>query len=184
MFVFNKFPAFHCRTIAFKARNFAFKSDLPHFRCRLGGSTRGKSLYPRSLGTDYRPFGRFRFSGPAVRGLMDATPVCSTGWRCATVSRLHRKCGRTLKSHTKWRVNFVSDLSTKWRSWETASPEDWSIALEREAVIRPLAEQLRLSQAIIESAAQRLRLSRIALYRLLRRYRQRPQTSYLGASRN
>ena len=29
-------------------------------------------------------------------------------------------------------------------------------ALEREAVIRPLAEQLRLSQAIIESAAQRL----------------------------
>jgi putative transposase len=84
-----------------------------------------------------------------------------------------------LKSHTKWRVNFVSGLSTKWRSWETASPEDWSIALEREAVIRPLAEQLRLSQAIIESAAQRLRLSRIALYRLLRRYRQRPQTSSL-----
>jgi hypothetical protein len=26
MFVFNKFPAFHCRTIAFKARNLAFKS--------------------------------------------------------------------------------------------------------------------------------------------------------------
>ena len=29
---------------------------------------------------------------------MDATPVCSTGWRCATVSRLHRKCGRTVFS--------------------------------------------------------------------------------------
>jgi hypothetical protein len=35
MFVFNKVPAFHCRTIAFKARNFAFKSVLPHFRCSL-----------------------------------------------------------------------------------------------------------------------------------------------------
>jgi hypothetical protein len=73
----------------------AFKSVLPHFRCRLGGSTRRKSLYPSSLGTVYSPFGRSRFSGSAVRGLMDATPVCSTGWRCATVSRLHRKCGRT-----------------------------------------------------------------------------------------
>jgi hypothetical protein len=28
MFVFNKFPAFHCRTIAFKARKFAFKSRI------------------------------------------------------------------------------------------------------------------------------------------------------------
>jgi hypothetical protein len=98
MFVFNKFPAFHCRTIAFKA-------DLPHFRCRLGGSTRRKSLYPSSLGTVYRPFCRSRLSGSAVRALMDATPVCSTGWRCATVSRLHRKCGRTLKSVkiSEWR---------------------------------------------------------------------------------
>jgi hypothetical protein len=29
----------------------ALKSVLPHFRCRLGGSTRRKSLYPSSLGT-------------------------------------------------------------------------------------------------------------------------------------
>jgi hypothetical protein len=28
MFVFNKFPAFHCRTIAFKTRNCAFKSRI------------------------------------------------------------------------------------------------------------------------------------------------------------
>jgi hypothetical protein len=66
-----------------------------------------------------------------------------------------------LKSHMKWWVSFVSDLSTKWRSWETASSADWSTALEREAVIRPLAEQLRLSQAIIENAAERLQLSRL-----------------------
>ena len=49
-----------------------------------------------------------------------------------------------LKSHTKWWVSFVSDLSTKRRLWEVASSADWSTALEREAVIRPLAEQLRL----------------------------------------
>jgi hypothetical protein len=43
-----------------------------------------------------------------------------------------------LKSHTKWWVSFVSDLSTTWRSWDTASSADRSTALEREAVvIRP-----------------------------------------------
>ena len=52
--------------------------------------------------------------------------------------------------------SFVSDLSTKWRSWEIDSSADWSTALEREAVIPPLVEQLRLSQAIIENAAERL----------------------------
>jgi hypothetical protein len=84
---------------------------LPHFRCRLGGSTRRKSLYPSSLGTVYRPFGRSRFSGSAVRGFLDATPVCSMGWRCATVSRLHRKCGRTFKSWTKFVSRFVRNSS-------------------------------------------------------------------------
>lgn len=51
--------------------------------------------------------------------------------------------------------------------------------MEREAIIRPLAEQLRLSHAIIDDAAKQLHLSRVALYRLLRRYRERPQTSSL-----
>jgi hypothetical protein len=45
-----------------------------------------------------------------------------------------------LKSDKKWWVSFVSDLSTKRRLWEIASSADWSTALEREAVIRPLAE--------------------------------------------
>ena len=35
-------------------------------------------------------------------------------------------------------MSFVSDLSTKRRLWEIASSADWSTALEREAVIRPL----------------------------------------------
>jgi len=29
----------------------------------------------------------------------------------------------------------------KWREWSTASDVDWGMALQREAVIRPLAEQ-------------------------------------------
>jgi putative transposase len=67
----------------------------------------------------------------------------------------------------------------KWRSWEAASDSEWGLALEREAVIRPLAEQGRLSVAAIDDAADRLRLSRSVLYDLLRRYRRRPQTSSL-----
>src|SRR5215472_902998 len=67
----------------------------------------------------------------------------------------------------------------KWRSWEAASEAQWGLALEREAVIRPLAEQQRLSAAAVEEAVQRLKLSRSVLYDLVRRYRQRPQTSSL-----
>jgi putative transposase len=67
----------------------------------------------------------------------------------------------------------------RWRSWEAAPAAEWGLAVEREAVIRPLAEQVRLSGAAIEDAAGRLQLSRSVLYDLLRRYRQRPQTSSL-----
>src|SRR5690242_16853794 len=67
----------------------------------------------------------------------------------------------------------------KWRSWEAASKTEWGLAVEREAVIRPLAEQTRLSTAIVEDAANRLQLSRSVLYELVRRYRRRPQTSSL-----
>jgi|SRR6516162_3906105 len=69
----------------------------------------------------------------------------------------------------------------KWREWQTASDSDWNLALEQEAVIRFLAEQTRLTRASVDQAAQQLRLSRGTLYRLLHRYRQRPQTSSLLA---
>jgi hypothetical protein len=36
----------------------------------------------------------------------------------------------------------------KSRLWAIASSADWSTASEREAVIRPLAESLRLSQSL------------------------------------
>jgi len=38
----------------------------------------------------------------------------------------------------------------KWRPWEAASDTEWGLALEREAVIRPLTEQERLSTAAVE----------------------------------
>src|SRR5215472_8001552 len=67
----------------------------------------------------------------------------------------------------------------KWREWSTASDADWDMAVEREAIIRPLAEQARLAEPAIVEAASRLRLGRVTIYRLVRRYRQRPQTSSL-----
>jgi hypothetical protein len=51
--------------------------------------------------------------------------------------------------------------------------------MHRETVIRPLAEQPRLSAESIAEAAYQLWLSRSVLYTLLQRYRRRPQTSSL-----
>jgi putative transposase len=67
----------------------------------------------------------------------------------------------------------------KWRQWESASDSDWGIALEREAVIRPLVEERRLGDESIEEAGRRLGLCRALIYRLVSRYRQRPRTSSL-----
>ena len=67
----------------------------------------------------------------------------------------------------------------KWRQSETADGEEWQLALERESVIRPLASKSKLSVTLIEEATRQLRLSRTVFYDLLRRYKQRPQTSSL-----
>jgi len=40
----------------------------------------------------------------------------------------------------------------RWQPWQTASKVDWGAALEREAVIRPLADQPRLTEAMVQSA--------------------------------
>ena len=65
------------------------------------------------------------------------------------------------------------------RPWDTASKADWGLAVERESVIRPLAEQDKLSGNRVHEAMLRLNLSRSALYKLIQRYRRRPQTSSL-----
>ena len=67
----------------------------------------------------------------------------------------------------------------KWREWQTASDSEWGVASQREAVIRPLADQIRLTEADVITATQQLNLSRATVYRLIDRYRQRPQTSSL-----
>ena len=61
----------------------------------------------------------------------------------------------------------------KWRQWETAYGGEWELALEREAVIRPLASKSKLSVTLIEEATRQLQLSRSVFYHLLRRYKQR-----------
>ncbi len=67
----------------------------------------------------------------------------------------------------------------KWRQWEAASEAEWGLALEREAVIRPLAEQGKVSVGDVEMATRQLRIGRSVLYDLVNRYRRRPQTSSL-----
>src|ERR1039457_2384000 len=67
----------------------------------------------------------------------------------------------------------------KWQQWESASDADWGLAVEREAVIRPLAEQQRLSMEDVKEATHHLRIGRSVLYSLVHRYRQRPKTSSL-----
>ena len=76
-----------------------------------------------------------------------------------------------------------------WRQWESAPDSDWGTALEREAVIRPIAEGRKLGKAVVEEAGKHLGLSRALIYRLVSRYRQRPKTSSLlpwkrGPARN
>src|SRR6516225_10166748 len=67
----------------------------------------------------------------------------------------------------------------KWRPWETANEVEWRLALERESVIRPLAEEERLTNGRLQEAMLRLGLSRSVIYKLVQRYRDRPQTSSL-----
>src|SRR5215472_10542349 len=67
----------------------------------------------------------------------------------------------------------------KWRQWQEAPHSEWSVALEREAVIRPLAELSRLTRTAVQQAVERLGLGRTSIYDLVHRYKQRPQTSSL-----
>src|ERR1017187_6610076 len=52
----------------------------------------------------------------------------------------------------------------KRQQWESASDADWSLAVEREAVIRPLAEQQRLCTEDVEEASRHLQIACSFLY--------------------
>ena len=64
-------------------------------------------------------------------------------------------------------------------SWHNASPADWELARQREAVVRPLAARPSLTPEIVNETARTLNLRRSLVYQLVARYRQRPQTSTL-----
>ena len=57
-------------------------------------------------------------------------------------------------------------LAANLREKSHADSLEW--ALEREAVIRLLADQLRLTEATVQGAANRLGLNRVAIDRLVR----------------
>jgi putative transposase len=67
----------------------------------------------------------------------------------------------------------------KWRNWEAAGEADWLLALKRESVIAPLAARSKVGVRRVDEAALQLGLGRSVVYDLLKRYRQRSQTSSL-----
>jgi putative transposase len=76
-----------------------------------------------------------------------------------------------------------SGLSTKRGSSQVASEEDWTEAVRREAVIRPLAEAGRRGRVAVEDAARCLSLSIPQIYRLVRDFRSQPVTASMLPSR-
>ena len=73
---------------------------------------------------------------------------------------------------------FNRDLNSQ-ADFHAASPSEWQLACQREAVIRRLAETDRLSCLQVHRAAKLFGLGRSVTYRLIARFRQRPQTSSL-----
>jgi len=63
--------------------------------------------------------------------------------------------------------------------WQPASDEDWELALAREAVIRPLADQTEVTAGLGARASAELGISRSLVYRLVAKFRKRPQVSSL-----
>jgi hypothetical protein len=69
---------------------------------------------------------------------------------------------------------FNRDVNSQ-ADFHAASPSQWQLACQREAVIRPLAETDRLSCLQVDRAAKVLGLGRSVTYRLIARFRQRPR---------
>lgn len=57
-----------------------------------------------------------------------------------------------LKSRTDRDEKLVRDLDAKWRQWETAPDADWETAVEREPLIRTLAQEERLTEEQLQEA--------------------------------
>jgi hypothetical protein len=59
--------------------------------------------------------------------------------------------------------DFVAIVS----QWQSASDEDWALALAREAVIRPLTDQPEVTEELVVTASDELGISRSLVYRLV-----------------
>ena len=55
--------------------------------------------------------------------------------------------------------------------WQSASDEDWALALTREAVIRPLTDQPEVTEELVITASDELGISRSLVYRLVAKFR-------------
>ena len=64
-------------------------------------------------------------------------------------------------------------------NWHSASENDWNVARRRETLIRSLVVRGSITYNDVDAAATELGLSRSFMYKLLARYRRRPQTSSL-----
>jgi hypothetical protein len=63
--------------------------------------------------------------------------------------------------------DFVAIVS----QWQSASDEDWALALAREAVIRPLTDQPEVIEELVVTASDELGMSRSLVYRLVAKFR-------------
>ena len=55
--------------------------------------------------------------------------------------------------------------------WQSASDEDWALAVAREAVIRPLTDQPEVTEELVVSASDELWISRSLVYWLVAKFR-------------
>jgi hypothetical protein len=55
--------------------------------------------------------------------------------------------------------------------WQSASDEDWALALAHEAVIRPLTNQPEVTEELVVTASDELRISQSLVYRLVAKFR-------------
>jgi hypothetical protein len=63
--------------------------------------------------------------------------------------------------------DFVAIVSQR----QSASDEDWALALAREAVIRPLTDQPEVTEELVVTASDELGISRSLVYRLVAKFR-------------
>jgi Helix-turn-helix domain len=73
-------------------------------------------------------------------------------------------------------------MQTLCPGWQDLTDLQWQEACRREAVIRPLAElEESVSREVARGAAERLGISPRMVYRLVARFRRRPQGEFAGA---